>query len=158
PPARTLALGARHRPAAGPAPEGGCLQGHTLQGPAPPAERDRTSLPQGGLRRRLMRSAHPDDSWFWPVLGAYRDPEGRTLEEAARHWVQEPGLFASKHQRQNALRTRRWRRAPRSEKGVEHIVQLVQTVFDLSAPFTYLEFGIGFGTTLARILGVFERA
>lgn len=110
------------------------------------------------LEEGIRCATYPDDSWFWPVLEEYRDVAGRTLEEAACAWIRSSTLFASESQREEAVATKRWMLAPRSEKGVEQIIDLLIGFFPSNRAFTYLEFGTCFGTTLARLLAAFPLA
>lgn len=108
--------------------------------------------------RKLRRATYPHTSWFWSVLEEYRDAAGQTLEEAACAWIRSSDLFASERQREEAVATRRWVWAPRSEAGVEHMIHLLHSFFHPESAFTYLEFGTCFGTTLARMLAAFKNA
>ena len=38
------------------------------------------------------KTTHPDNSWYWPHFDAYRDSQGRTLEEAENEWLSNSDL------------------------------------------------------------------
>jgi hypothetical protein len=97
-----------------------------------------------------------DNSWFWPFLDEYRDPEGRTLEEV--EFSQVPMKFESELERENAIKVRRWAWSPKSEKEVNQLLNLLEGFFHLDEQFTYLEFGACFGTTFCSVLARFPNA
>src|SRR5437773_1392033 len=101
------------------------------------------------IRRLLLHGGYPDDSWFWALLSRYRDAHGRLLEEAEQAWMAKSDVFASEVERHEFLTTDRWMLSPRPERGVASIVSLIEAFHHPSDPFTYLEFGVCFGTTFA---------
>lgn len=104
----------------------------------------------------LPASSTYDDSWFSPVLDHYRDPQGRTLEQAEAAW-----LVASDNPPDvidRALAADRWKLSPKSEHHTTHLLRLIERFFGRDDAFTYLEFGTCFGTTLVSVMRHFQRA
>ncbi len=100
--------------------------------------------------------SHFDDSWFWPVLEQYRDDEGHTLGEAEQAWLQASTL--PREVIDKAVSTQQWRSSPKSARGVGFVIDLIESRFDRNDSFTYLEFGVCFGTTIASVLQHFHNA
>jgi hypothetical protein len=113
--------------------------------------------PKQFIKRKLRAfTKYPDSSWFWSVLEEYRDCDGRTLEEVELANTVE--IFKCETERKEAIASKRWTWSPKSEKGVDHLITLLETFFHPDESFTYLEFGTCYGTTLARVLAHFKNA
>jgi predicted O-methyltransferase YrrM len=123
----------------------------------------RTHFPASGssLRRLLPTQNRPNESWYWKKLAAYRDKQGRTLKQAELAWMEHANVFCSEAMRREFLTTNRWMSSPRPSSGplgVSVLAELIGAFYGLEDDFTYLEFGLCFGTTFAQILGTFKNA
>ena len=99
---------------------------------------------------------HFDDSWFWPLLERYRDQHGSTLAEAERAWLCATGAAPDVIDR--CITEGQWRLSPKSERSTRHLITLIERFHAVDDPFTYLEFGTCFGTTILSILRHFREA
>lgn len=116
---------------------------------------------QIGRVRQILRDHQPNDSWYWELLRRYRDRSGRTLKEAEMAWMAHSDIFDSEAQRREFLTTNRWTLSPRpagGPHGVNVLINLISSFFGADEEFTYLEFGMCFGTTFAQVLGHFKNA
>ena len=89
-----------------------------------------------------------DDSWFWPVLKNYRDEAGRTLKECEEEWISRD---LEAENAQNYISKELWRYSPKPSSAVVKLTQLLEAFFGKHDQFTYVEFGVCFGTTLAQV-------
>lgn len=101
-------------------------------------------------------TTHPDNSWYWPHFDAYRDPQGRTLEEAENEWLENADLPPD--QIAEIITKQQWKLSPKPESDTRFMLQVMEAFFNPIEPLTYFEFGTCFGTTITTVLRKFSCA
>ena len=109
-----------------------------------------------GERSDETRWSAPDDSYFWPLLAAYRSPANQTIEQAEATSLRARGFSNEDvHQR---MSVNRWMLSPKPQREIEMLLARIGERFPTASPITYLEFGTCYGTTFCAVMSYFEAA
>ncbi len=98
----------------------------------------------------------PDDSYFWPLLAAYRDAEGRTIVETEEAALRARGM--GELDVKARMQGHRWMSSPKPQREINMLLGLIGTHFTADAPITYLEFGTCYGTTFSAVMSYLTAA